>query len=163
MSVTPGIDPESPLYPEKSTDALPATPTTSWQDIVQSGGVPYTTVDANNLVYPEIDTTLLPGVPGQRGPRGSRGPAGPQGPQGTAGPGPSPEAILEVVIPAVSYQHTQIAAASTWTINHNLNFPPNITAFDSGGTQVEGNTVHINSNSLTIQFSVAISGNAVLS
>lgn len=163
MSVTPGIDPESPLYPEKSTDALPATPTVSWEEIVQSGGVPYTTVDVNNLVYPEIDTALLPGVPGQRGPRGPQGPQGAQGAQGPQGAQLTSEEILGVVIPAISYRHTQSAVSDTWNIAHNLHFLPNVTVFDSGGSQIEGNVIHLNTNSLSIEFSAAISGNAVLS
>lgn len=105
----------------------------------------------NSPGYPEIDTTLLPGVPGQRGP---------QGPQG---PSVSAEQILDVVIPAVSYFHTQLASSSRWVITHNLSFLPNVTAFDSGGTQVEGNVIHLNTNSLSIEFSAAISGNAILS
>lgn len=162
MSVDPGIDPAAPLYPEKAVDALPSTPTVTWEEISQ-GGYPYTAVDANNLVYPEIDTTLLPGVPGQRGPRGARGPEGLQGPVGPQGPSISEQEILDVVIPAVSYKHMQIAPATIWTIAHNLHFLPNVTVFDSGGTQIEGNVTHNNTNSLSIQFSAAISGNAVLS
>lgn len=101
--------------------------------------------------YPEIDISLLPGVPGQRGPTGP------------TGPGVSNEQILSLIPAAVSYRHTQIANASTWTITHNLHFMPNVTAYDSSGNMVEGNVVHTNVNSLTIQFSAAISGNAVLS
>ena len=129
------INPNAPVLPEKDITLLNVTP-----DLANASGY-----------YPEIDISLLPGVPGQRGPTGPTGPAASQ------------QDIIDVIIPAVSYQHVQIAAASTWTINHNLHFPPNITAFDSGGSQVEGNVVHINANTLTIQFSVAISGNAVLS
>lgn len=98
--------------------------------------------------YPEIDITLLPGVPGQRGP---------------TGPGVTDQQIIDVVIPAVSYNHIQNSASTTWTITHNLTFLPNVTVFDSGGTMVEGNVVHVSINQLTIQFSAAISGNAVLS
>ena len=126
------INPNAPVLPEKDVTLLNVSP-----DLANASSY-----------YPEVDITLLPGVPSQRGPTGPTGPA------------PSLQDILDVVVPAVSYQHAQIAASSTWTINHNLHFPPNITAFDSSGNQVEGNT---NANSLTIQFSVAISGNAVLS
>lgn len=84
MSVEPGVNPDAPLYPEKSADALPSTPTMSWEAIPE-GGYPYSTVDANNLVYPVVDTALLPGVPGQRGPRGNPGPQGLQGAQGSQG------------------------------------------------------------------------------
>ncbi|CAB4123764.1 hypothetical protein UFOVP45_22 [uncultured Caudovirales phage] len=101
--------------------------------------------------YPEIDTDLLPGVPGQRGPTGP------------TGPGVSDAQIASLIPGLVSYRHTQLAASNTWTITHNLHFMPNVTAYDSSGNMVEGNVVHTNVNSLTIQFSAAISGNAVLS
>lgn len=94
----------------------------------------------NSPGYPEIDITLLPGVPGV-----------------------SATYIKETAVLATSYHHIQNSASSTWTINHNLHFLPNVTVFDSGGTQVEGNIVHTNVNSLTISFSAAIAGNAILS
>lgn len=138
------INPDAPKYREKDVSLL--------------NGFP----DLNDSfpAYPEVDIDLLPGVPGQRGPTGPQGPTGPTGP---TGPAISEQEILDIVIPAVAYQHTQIAVSDTWIINHNLHFSPNVTAFDSGGTQVEGNVVHLTTDSLTIQFSAAISGNAVLS
>lgn len=129
------INPNAPKYREKDVSLLNGFP-----DLADSFPA-----------YPEIDTDLLPGVPGQRGPTGPTGPA------------PSSQDILDIVIPAVAYHHTQGAPSNLWTIQHNLHFLPNVTTFDSGGTQVEGNVVHINTDSLTIQFSAAISGNAVLS
>lgn len=94
---------------------------------------------------------------GQPGPRGVPGPTGPQGPAATN------EQLLAVIPAAVSYNHNQIAAATTWTITHNLHFRPNVTVFDSSGTMVEGNVTHTSVDALTITFSVAISGQAVLS
>lgn len=82
---------------------------------------------------------------------------------GATGPMASDEYILSLIPDAVAYNHVQNAASDTWTINHNLKFLPNVTAFDSSGTQVEGNVVHSSTNSLTIEFSASISGNAVLS
>ena len=67
-------------------------------------------------------------------------------------------------IPAlVSYQHTQSAASDTWTIEHNLNFFPNVTVIDSGGNMVEANITYTNNASLVISLSSAISGVAYLS
>jgi putative salt-induced outer membrane protein YdiY len=94
----------------------------------------------NSPGYPEIDITLLPGVPAV-----------------------STTFIKETAVAATSYRHVQNAAATTWTINHNLKFRPNVTVFDSGNTMVEGNVVHVSINQLTIQFSAAISGTALLS
>jgi hypothetical protein len=117
----------------------------------------------NSPGYPEIDISLLPGVPNQRGAQGPTGATGPRGATGPTGPGVTTQQILDVIVPAVSYKHTQNSASTTWTITHSLKFLPNVTAFDSSGTQVEGNVVHISINQLTISFSAAISGNAVLS
>ena len=99
----------------------------------------------------EIDVALLPGVPNQRGPRGPQGLPGKDGVQITQ-------------IPAlVAYSHNQLAASNFWIITHNLNFRPNVTAFDSAGDMVEGNVIHNSANQLTLQFSSPISGTAQLS
>jgi hypothetical protein len=129
------INPDAPLMPEMDVALLSGT----------GAFVP------NSPGYPEIDITLLPGVPGQRGPTGP------------TGPGVTNEQILELIPAAVSYRHVQSSAQTTWSITHNLHFRPNVTAFDSAGNIAEGNVTHTNVNLLTIQFSAAISGTAVLS
>lgn len=63
----------------------------------------------------------------------------------------------------VSYQHTQSAAASTWTIEHNLGFMPSVTVVDSGGNLVEANVTYTSTALLSVAFSSAISGIAYLS
>ena len=50
-----------------------------------------------------------------------------------------------------------------WTINHNLNFYPNITVFDSGNNIVETHIVYSNANAAIIIMNSAISGTAYLS
>jgi hypothetical protein len=97
---------------------------------------------------------------GQPGPQGVPGPTGPTGP---TGPGVTTQQILDVIVPAVSYTHTQSAASATWTITHNLNFRPNVTVFDSSGNVVEGAVVHSNATLVTLTFSASISGTAILS
>jgi hypothetical protein len=67
------------------------------------------------------------------------------------------------LIPLVSYTHTQGSAETIWTVNHNLGFYPSVTVFLSSGDVVEGAIEHQDSNTLTITFSVAISGTAYLS
>lgn len=64
---------------------------------------------------------------------------------------------------AVSYVHNQGSASNTWTITHNLNFYPNVTIQDSGGTIVEGEIAYTTRNTLTATFSAAFSGKAYLS
>ena len=50
-----------------------------------------------------------------------------------------------------------------WTINHNLNFYPNITVFDSGNNIVETHVAYSNLNTAIIVMNSAISGTAYLS
>jgi hypothetical protein len=63
----------------------------------------------------------------------------------------------------VSYQHTQGVSSASWIINHNLHFYPNVTVQDSAGNIVEGEISYTNSDSLTVSFQTAFSGEAYLS
>jgi hypothetical protein len=63
----------------------------------------------------------------------------------------------------VSYEHTQGSASSSWVVNHNLGFKPNVTVVDSAGNIVEGEISYTNSNSITVSFQSAFSGYAYLS
>lgn len=82
---------------------------------------------------------------------------GPQGPAGQAG------TQAEDIPDLVSYVHNQITSSTSWSVNHNLNFYPNVTVYDSAGSMVEGSVNHTSATSLTITFSGAISGKAYLS
>lgn len=64
---------------------------------------------------------------------------------------------------ALAYEHTQGVVSSSWVINHNLGFKPNVTVVDSAGTIYEGEIAYTNLNSLTVSFSQAFSGKAYLS
>ncbi len=64
--------------------------------------------------------------------------------------------------PAETYIHTQNAAASTWTVTHNLSKFPSVSVVDSGGTVVIGDVTYVDSNTLTIDFSAIFSGKAYL-
>jgi hypothetical protein len=85
---------------------------------------------------------------------------GPQGPAGTAADGSLQEGDIA---PLVSYRHLQGSVSTVWTVNHNLNFYPNVTVYDSAGSMVEGTVNHTNQVSLTITFSNPISGKAYIS
>jgi hypothetical protein len=61
-----------------------------------------------------------------------------------------------------SYTHNQSSANTVWTITHNMNKMPNVVVQDTAGTTVEGGITYINTNQLTITFSMAISGKAYL-
>lgn len=60
------------------------------------------------------------------------------------------------------YVFTQAAAASTWTINHNLGHVPSVEVFDSGSQEVDADVSHPSVNQTVIVFSVPLSGFARL-
>ena len=112
---------------------------------------------------------------GTQGVQGTTG-TGTQGTQGTAGLQGISGAALDntddltegttnkyFTVGRVSYDHMQGAASSSWSITHNLGFKPNVTVIDSAGNIVEGEIAYTNSNSLTVSFQSAFSGNAYLS
>lgn len=76
--------------------------------------------------------------------------AGVQGPAGPAGSSSS------------TYIHTQGSAATVWTIAHNLGFKPTVTAMTAGGMEMAGEVQHLSVNTLTITFTLAVSGTARL-
>lgn len=57
----------------------------------------------------------------------------------------------------------QVASATVWTINHNLDFVPNITVVDTFGTVVEGSYTYPNNTTVVLTFSSQFSGKAFLS
>ena len=112
---------------------------------------------------------------GTQGVQGTLG-TGIQGTQGTAGLQGISGAALDntddltegttnkyFTVARVSYDHMQGAASSSWSITHNLGFKPNVTVIDSAGNIVEGEISYTNSNSITVSFQSAFSGNAYLS
>jgi hypothetical protein len=62
-----------------------------------------------------------------------------------------------------NYTYIQMNPESVWTINHNLDFFPNVTAFDSAGTEIVGSIEHQSAKVLTITFTSATGGTAYLS
>ena len=63
----------------------------------------------------------------------------------------------------MGYVHNQNSPSTTWTINHDLEFVPNITVVDSGGTVVEGSYDYPNDTTVVLTFSSPFSGKAFLS
>lgn len=100
------------------------------------------------------------GATGATGPQGPSGPTGATGPQGPAGADGVQE---EDVAALVAYIYNQPALSNSWAITHSLGFYPNVTAFDSADTMIEGAVVHTSTNALTVTFSAAVSGKAYLS
>ena len=80
---------------------------------------------------------------------GPPGPPGPQGPSGGA---------------ASSYFFTQAASASSWVINHNLGFRPNVTVEEAGtGYLIMCSEIHHTVNQVELQFNIPRAGTARLS
>lgn len=74
----------------------------------------------------------------------------------------------------VRYVHTQASIPTVqtsgqwagyyiWTVNHNLNFYPSVTVFDSGDNMIEAYIDYTNINTAIIVMNSAISGTAYLS
>ena len=61
-----------------------------------------------------------------------------------------------------TYVFTQVVAAMTWNILHNLNRYPSVTVVDSGGSEIIPTLIYIDSNSVTLSFGAATSGKAYL-
>lgn len=75
--------------------------------------------------------------------------AGPVGPAGSGGSG-------------AGYNHTQTAALSIWTINHNLGYKPSVQIFTTGGLEMLAEIQHISINQVTVTFNNAVTGTARL-
>lgn len=62
----------------------------------------------------------------------------------------------------IAYTHVQLVAETIWTVNHNLGMRPAVTILDSGGTEVEADVRHMNTNQLVIRFAIPVAGVARL-
>jgi hypothetical protein len=92
------------------------------------------------------------GVQGEKGDPGEKGDKGDKGDTGAPG----------ATTGDVHYDHVQGTAEEVWHITHNLGKYPSVTVLDSAGSEVEGQVDHIDTNSLTVTFTGAMSGNASL-
>lgn len=78
--------------------------------------------------------------------------AGPQGPPGVGAGAAS------------SYFYTQAAPASSWVINHNLGFRPNVTVEEAGtGDEIMCAEIHHSVTQVELQFNIPRAGTARLS
>lgn len=62
-----------------------------------------------------------------------------------------------------AYPFTQSSASATWTINHNLNFYPNVETRSVGGKEMLGEVLHTSTNQVIIYFDSAFAGTATCS
>lgn len=77
--------------------------------------------------------------------------------QGVQGPPGS------IAVSLFSYTYNQQTGATTWNINHNLNYRPGVFVTDYGGNIMEGDIIHIDANNVQLNFSVPVTGYAYLS
>ena len=56
------------------------------------------------------------------------------------------------------YEHIQVLASSSWVVNHNLGFRPNVALLTSGGVTFLGEINHSSVNQFTVSINTAISG-----
>jgi hypothetical protein len=79
------------------------------------------------------------------------GPPGPPGPPGSNGS-------------AIAFEFTQVTPASSWVINHNLGFKPNVTVEEAGtGNIIMSGEIHHSDDQLELQFNTPRAGVARLS
>lgn len=83
-----------------------------------------------------------------KGEKGDPGPAGPPGQDGQDGQGKL-------------FEFTQTSPLSTWTINHNFGYRPNVEVMTLGGAVVWAEVVHLNNNQVVIYHDQPMSGIAV--
>jgi hypothetical protein len=61
-----------------------------------------------------------------------------------------------------AYTHVQSSPASTWVINHNLGYKPDVTLYTSGGVVMYAEIIHTSVNQTQVIFTVPTSGVARL-
>lgn len=60
------------------------------------------------------------------------------------------------------YNHVQSIPSDVWIINHGLGKFPSVSVADSSGSEVEGEILYTDSNTVVVTFAAAFSGNAYL-
>jgi hypothetical protein len=61
-----------------------------------------------------------------------------------------------------AYTHVQSSPATTWIINHNLGYKPDVTLYSSGGVVMYAEIVHASNNQTQIIFTIPTTGVARL-
>ena len=56
------------------------------------------------------------------------------------------------------YFHEQAQASSVWTVAHGLNKHVAVTVMDTSGNEVRGRVIHLDSNTVRVEFSTLVSG-----
>lgn len=111
------------------------------------GRTAYESYLATTTADPPLAEAVWAVAGGQQGAKGDPGDTGATGEAGGLSPG---------------YVHSQLAAASVWTITHGLVRHPSVTVVDSAGSVVIGGVRYLSANQLTVTFSAAFAGSAYL-
>lgn len=179
LAVVEGLATGTP-WDFQGTIPTPGPPTTVQDPLPHADGDMW--IDSNGIGWVWNGTAWI-NVGSIQGPQGPAGPAGPPGSGGTGTNevwiGPDDPIIANPTIELwvdtdeggtgggtggpVAYVHSQGTVAASWIVVHNLGFFPNVTVIDSSGATCEGDVAHIDSNTLTIQFSGGFTGTAYLS
>jgi Collagen triple helix repeat (20 copies) len=61
-----------------------------------------------------------------------------------------------------SFEYTQVSAAARWTITHDMGKRPVVMIEDNSGNDVDGEITYLDANNVQIDFTIAISGKAIL-
>lgn len=119
-------------------------------DLITNPTITNITVEGSTSVIETVGDSYTLSVESQPVQVITLGIQGPQGPQGIPGTGAS------------TFIFSQGTPQTTWSINHNLGQFPALTVVDSGGTVVVGTYNYVDSNNITLTFTVAFGGKAFL-
>lgn len=61
------------------------------------------------------------------------------------------------------YVHDQMTASAVWTVTHGLNGYPNVTAIDSADSEIVGDLLYLDNNTVRITFASGTTGKAYIS
>lgn len=62
-----------------------------------------------------------------------------------------------------SFEHPQVSASDTWTVNHNLGFRPAVSILSVGGREMWAEVIHTSVNQFIAYFDAPTSGIAICS
>lgn len=132
-------------------------------DLTDTEAVTLDLCEPEGLTLSLTEAVISLEVGGEIGPQGPPGPVGPQGPQGEIGPeGPEGPQGPQGTSGGI-YTHNQSSASATWTIAHNLGYPPAITTVDSADTQMFGDLQYLDLNNAQVDFATPRTGYAYCS
>ena len=83
-----------------------------------------------------------------------QGPSGPEGKKGDKG---------DRGDVGVRFEHQQLSAAGSWTVNHNLGYRPGVSVTTLGGMLMLAEVLHTSANQFIVYFDEPVTGLAICS